>query len=148
MLIKKRNQRKATTAVEFAVISLVAFMFLFAIFEYSRFVYVLQVSENAAREGTRYAIVRTGDGTTAQNVKDEVTRYMAGAEGLLDGYQVEVLSLDPSTGDPTGNNWNDAGFGQSIAVRITGTFTPVLPGFIMDNTVPVRITHMMNSEAN
>ena len=149
-LRSRREPRGGTTLVEFAFAAAALVMVVFGIFEYSRFVFLLQVAENAAREGARYAVVHTGDGTTKQQVIDEVTRRMAGRQGDLVGYDVEVLNVNPDTGAQiSGTQWNDAAFGNSISVRITGNYKPLLPVLLhMSSTIPVRITSMMASEAN
>ena len=149
-MTRPTTRRRAATLVEFAFVAIIALLFMFGIFEYARFVFLLQVTENAAREGARFAVVRTGDGTTKQDIIDEVTRRMAGRNKDLDGYNVEVFNVDPSNGTQvTGTQWTDASFGNSILLRITGDYHPVLPTFLrMPDPIPVRVTAMMNSEAN
>ena len=142
--------RSGATMVEFAFVGSLALLVLFGIFEYARYVAVLQVTHNAAREGARFAIVHTGDGTTEQDVIDEVNRRMGSRQKELDGYQVEILAVDPNTGNQKpGSQWNDAAFGEAIAVRITGQYKPLLPEFLFTaEIIDIDISHMMNSEAN
>jgi hypothetical protein len=132
---------------------------------------VLHVANNAARNGARYAVAHTGDGTTKQQVLDYVTSSMAGIDANIQGYSVDVFTVDPtgiyntSTNTynypPTlqpkpGSNWNDAQYGNPLAVQITGTYQPIISAvpFMTQFNIPVlsptplTVTAMMNSEAN
>lgn len=53
----RRTRRRGMTVVESALVLSVFLMLLFGMFEYCRFLMVLHVSNNAAREGARYAVV-------------------------------------------------------------------------------------------
>ena len=147
---QRRQSRRAATIVETAFVISIALLFLFGIFEYCRFVFLLQVCENAAREGARYAVARTADGTTATDVQNYVTDRMAGRQNDLSGYAVTVQNVDPTTGNAiASSNWNDAPFGGAIMVRVSGTYSPMLPTFLKTQTsIPIRATAMMSSEAN
>jgi hypothetical protein len=134
--------------------------------EYSCYLMVLHTANNAAREGARYAVVHTGDGTTQSQVTAAVTARMAGVDQNIQNYTVTVFTADmteiyntstnsyvyPSSANLTaqsGSNWNDARFGNAIAVQITGSYKPFLPSFIFWNaSLPVQATAVMNSEAN
>ena len=146
-----RPNRPAATLVEAAFVISIMLLFLFGIFEYCRFVFLLQVCENAAREGARYAVARTGDGvTTTTTIQDYVTDRMAGRQSDLSGYAVTVQNVDPATGNAiSGSNWNDAPFGGAIMVRVSGTYSPMMPSFLKTQTsIQIRATSMMSSEAN
>jgi Flp pilus assembly protein TadG len=145
-----RKRRHGAALVEFAFVATVALMVFFGIFEYARFIFLLQVANNAAREGARYAVVHTGDGTTQQQIIDEVTSRMVGRDKELAGYTVEVFNVNPSTGATASNpDWSQSGFGEAIAVRISGNYSPILPQLLLtSSTVPVRVQAMMASEAN
>lgn len=145
------GRRRGAALVEAAFVLPMLLLLLFGTFEYCRFIFLLQVAENAAREGARFAVARTADGTTLDDVKNYVTSRMAGREGELGaGYQIEVYNVYPSTGVPVPNTaWNDAPFGGAILVRVSGTYRPLLPSFLSTATsVNVRATAMMTSEAN
>lgn len=145
-----RKRRRGASIVEAALVISIALLFMFGIFEYCRFIFLLQVSENAAREGARFAIARTADGTTLADVQNYVTSKMAGRNTDLSGYAVVVENVDPNTGVPiVGANWNDAPFGGAIRVRVTGTYNPMLPTMLKTQTsIQIRATSMMSSEAN
>jgi TadE-like protein len=169
------KRRGGATSVEFAVVSFLLFLLLFGIFEYARFLFVQHVTANAARDAARFAAVRTGGGTmpgepaavTADDVK-EVARSglfngqpygtgMCGMESQLTGFTVDVFAVpdadlyaSPPNLDPAGKPaWNAAAFQQKIAVRVSGTYNPVLPGLLgLGTDVPVRVTVLVSSEAN
>lgn len=53
----RRGRSRGQTLVEFALIAPLFFLLLFSIIEFGRAVYYIQMLNNAAREGARYAIV-------------------------------------------------------------------------------------------
>jgi Flp pilus assembly protein TadG len=161
---KTRLQRHGVTIVEMALVISMAALVLFGILEYGRYLMVLHTANNAAREGARYAVAHTGDGTTQTQVVAVVNGKMAGVDAQIQNYNVNVFTADPtgiynnSTGaaiyPPTiqplaGSSWNSAAFGSPIVVQITGTYQPILPSFLFLNAnLSIQATAMMNSEAN
>jgi Flp pilus assembly protein TadG len=150
-MIKRTSKRRGATIVEAAMVISIALLLLFGIFEYCRFVFLIQVCENAAREGARFAVAHTGDGTTMADVQSQVLTKMAGREYELGStYEVTVQNVDPNTGAVIPEAaWNDAPFGGAIMVRITGNYQPMLPSFLkLPTSIPIQVTAMMTSEAN
>jgi Flp pilus assembly protein TadG len=161
---RTRARRRGATIAEMAFVLSIALLFLFGILEYGRYLMVLHTTNNAAREGARYAVVHTGDGTTLSQVVAVVKDKMAGVDSQISGYTANVFSADPSgiydntkgtaIYPPTiqtlsGSSWNSATYGSPIVVQITGTYQPILPSFLfMGATLPIQVTAMMNSEAN
>lgn len=142
-----RKQRTATTIVEFAFVSILLFMLLFGVVEYGRFIMDLQLLNNAAREGARAAVVGQSSQTTAQ-IQSVVTTYLAGQNAHIQGLNIQVYQIDPSTGSNLGV-WTGASFGQAIAVQINGNFNPLLPKFLfLGNTIPLQVRAVMYSEAD
>jgi Flp pilus assembly protein TadG len=143
-------RRRAAAAVEAGIVLSILFLLFIGIFEYLRFVFLVQIAENAAREGARFAVARTGDGTTEQAIKDEVTARMFGRQHELQGYQVEVLNVNPATGVAIPNSqWSDAPFGGAIMVRVSGVYSPMAASLLrMPSAFTLRATAMMSSEAN
>jgi Flp pilus assembly protein TadG len=146
-------RRRGATAVETAAVISIALLFIFGIIEYARLIYFFHVADNAAREGARYAVVHTGDGTTTAQVKAVVTAAMAGQDGSLNPgtYSVNVFSANPATGQPVANSsWTDAPFAGSVGVEVTGTYKFILPTFLRFSgpTLPVKVRSLMMSEAN
>jgi Flp pilus assembly protein TadG len=172
---RTRQRRHGATTVEFAAVSILLFMMLFGIFEYARFLFVYQLTTNAARDAARFAVVHTGGGTMAGEPATvatadvvEVWRSgmfnskaygtgMCGMENQITSYTVDVFAVPdaslfatPPDLSPTGKPaWNTATFHQQIAVRVTGTYMPVVPNLIgMNSSVPFTVIVLMGSEAN
>ncbi len=142
-----RRQRPGAYAVEFAVVAVILFLFIFGIIEYSRLIMIRQVMDNAVREGARYSVVHTYDKTTA-DVENQVRYYLAGQDAQLKNVNIEVYWCDPTTGANLGD-WADAQFGQAIAVEIKADFRPILPSFLgMPDPLPLTARSIMFSEAN
>ena len=175
MRIRKPGRRRGMTIVECCLVLSIFLMLLFGIFEYCRFIMVMHITNNAARDGARYAAVNvsTSDPTTK---KAEIIQYtkdrMAGVTMNITNLQVAVYPVDsiglalappvlrykpvdplspiyPDPFNPGGSalSWNQAAFTERIAVTIQGTYTPVLPSlFFMSSTVPIYVTALTESE--
>jgi Flp pilus assembly protein TadG len=140
--LRARRRRKGTTMVEFVVIAIVFFLFLFGVLEYGRFVMVVQLMNNAAREGARAAVVGQSTMTTAQ-VQSLVTGYLEGQNVQLQNLNIQVYEIDPATGNNIGS-WSNASFGQAIAVQVNGTYDPLLPSFLfMGNSLSLQARSVM-----
>jgi Flp pilus assembly protein TadG len=147
------TRRRGATAVETAAVISLALLFIFGIIEYARLLYFFQVADNAAREGARYAIVHTGDGTTTAQVQAAVKAAMAGQEVALTpgSFVVNVYNADPNTGAAIPNtSWTEAPFAGAVAVEVNGTYSLVLPTFLRFSgpTVAIKVRSLMMSEAN
>jgi Flp pilus assembly protein TadG len=126
-LLRTSLRRRGQAIAEFAIVAPIFFLILFAIIDFGRYVYYVQVLNNAAREGTRYAIVHGADGIpktgpphdpTGSLVIDVVRSYATGVIGLEDA---SVLDIDP-TWDPENNNR-----GTKVTVEVTYAFRSVIP---------------------
>jgi hypothetical protein len=170
------RRRGGATMVETAVVISIFLLFIFGIFEYCRFLFMLQLTTNAAREGARYATVNvdkpsnfkdtaytitytTPTGTETRTylpIRQYVDERMGTGKKQLLNYAVDIFPCDsaqlaqaPPVIAPkaTAVAWNDATFGERIAVRITGDFKPLLPNFLrMSSTIPINVTVTMGSE--
>ncbi|HET9457880.1 MAG TPA: TadE/TadG family type IV pilus assembly protein [Candidatus Limnocylindrales bacterium] len=112
---------------EFVIVAPIFFLLLFAIIDFGRYVYYVQILNNAAREGARYAIVHGADGIpktgpphdpSGAAVIDVVRNYAIGVIGLEDA---TVLTIVP-TWDPDNNNR-----GTKVTVEVTYDFHSVIP---------------------
>jgi Flp pilus assembly protein TadG len=161
--------------VESALVLSVFLMLIFGIFEYCRYIMVLHVANNAARDGARYAAVNvncpsnqtaTMQAAIVQYTKDraagilrsvpdmKVAVYPCDSAGLA--LSPPILRSKSSTGgapypDPFGASpyspWNNAAFTERIAVTIKGTYTPVLPSFLfMSTSINIYVTAITESE--
>ena len=148
-----RPRRRGAATVEAALVLPIVIMFLFGILEYGRYVMMLQILTNAAREGARYAVEHTNpvtiNGVTYGNATSDVTNTVSKA---LAGQQLSAQTVQVYTSDTLGNNlgtWTGTTTGQSICVRITGNY-PVIMGKIlyMPTSIPVVAQCVMRSESN
>lgn len=108
---RRRRQSKAcrrgTTTVEFAMIALPLFMFVFGSIEFGRALMSVQSLEEAARAGCRIAIL---GGTSPQDVENNVAQILSPA-GISD-YTVAIV---PSPLDAI-PRWDP------VSVRVTASF--------------------------
>jgi Flp pilus assembly protein TadG len=144
---RRRRLRSGATLVETALVLSLLLLFLFGIFEYSRYLLVNQMLANAARDGARYASTNvdksntflTTDEAGKTCIRDYVISECKGADKWVENFQVSVWPCDSSstagiyadpplvTPKPGWTQWNDASFTDRLAVRITCTYRPVLP---------------------
>ncbi len=151
-----RDPRRGASLVEFTLVALVFFMFLFGILEYVRFIFFQNLLNNAAREGARFAVVSTTDSTvnpvTTVQVQNYVDSYLynMGANNYLTYSPTSNISLfriDPVNGQVS--DWGNATAGQLIGVTISGTYTPNSPLLLfLPSSMTVQATVTMSSEAN
>jgi Flp pilus assembly protein TadG len=110
---KARSSRRGATAVETALVLMIFMMFVFGIFEWARYLFMFQLTQNAARDGARFAAVRvnqsdlvtvTSTDTTTfpgrtcfeiQGFTDAVTARMGGMHTTLNNFKVRVYPCDP-----------------------------------------------------
>jgi Flp pilus assembly protein TadG len=156
-----RLRRRGVTIVESTLVLFVFLLLLFGIFEYCRFLMVLHVTNNAARDGARYAAVRVNcDANLVTTVRQEIIDYttarMGGSQKNIDGYEVAVYAVDqvgldqtpplirgkpkspggpyPNVFNPADTNgvpWNTVAFTERVAVTIRGTYRPLMPTFLL-----------------
>jgi Flp pilus assembly protein TadG len=141
---QKQPGRRGTVMVETALVLSMCLLLFFAIFEFGRFFMIWELMNNAAREGTRQAAVNTGSLATS-DIQQTVTNYLAGQQ--LNNLNIQVYEAD-ATGNSIGN-WNDAAFGEGIAVQIDGDYVPLLPASgILPKTIHISVKSLTQSEAN
>jgi len=176
MIVRVRppRVRRGATIVEAALVLSIFFMFLFGILEYARFVFALQVSTNASRDGARYAVVNVREATdfdvNGGSGKPSVVNFVKGKMGGVDHMfaggtcQVECFPcntaqlyanppvITPKTGWSTNPltrtvHWNNATFTERIGVRVQGNYSPILPNFLfMGGITQINIVSVMGSE--
>jgi Flp pilus assembly protein TadG len=147
---QRSSRRKGATTVETAFVLIACLLFMFGIYEYGRFLMTLNVMEQAARAGVRYAVVNQTTLTTA-DIQSTVDQSLGGIGNQLQGYipsaNISVWHAD-SSGNNIGTDWNNAKFGEGVGITISGTYQP-FPSFLL--TAPsftISTTAVMNSEAN
>jgi hypothetical protein len=106
-LTRRRTARRGITVVECTLVMSVFLLLLFGMFEYCRFLLVLHVTNNAARDGARYAAVNVdkpdnfptvnytdGTGKVYPSIQEYTRRRMGGTEKQLVGFRVAVYTVD------------------------------------------------------
>jgi Flp pilus assembly protein TadG len=150
---RRASRRDGSTIVQAAIVLPVVMMFLFGILEYSRYVMLLQIMTNAAREGCRYAVMHTDPveinsvtyGSATSNVTTIITNMLGGQ--TLSSQSISIYASD-ALGNNTGT-WENASAGTWITVKITGNFVSILPKFLgMSSTIPITAESVMRSEGN
>ena len=140
-------RRRGSVAVETGIVLPLFLLMVLGTFEYSRFIMLRNLADNAVREGARAAVVHSYDYTTAQ-IQSVVTSRLAGQDGQVSNLSIQVFKADPTTGANL-DAWTNARFGDWIMVKATGTYTPALPSLLrMGNTMTVNGQSMMRCEAN
>jgi Flp pilus assembly protein TadG len=99
-------RRRGMTMVESVLVLSVFLLMLFGIFEYCRFLLVLHVTNNAVRDGARYAAVRVNtDSALVSSVQQDILNYttlrMGHTQNNIQGYQVAVYAVDQAGLDQT-----------------------------------------------
>ncbi|MFO0961089.1 MAG: TadE/TadG family type IV pilus assembly protein [Isosphaeraceae bacterium] len=147
MWVGKRGgeRRRASATLEMAFILMPLMMTFMGVIEYSRYLFVRGLADNACREGARFAIVHATDRTTA-DVQAQVTSKLAGQSSAFSGLVINVYKIDPATGTNQGA-WTNARFGDGIAVQIVGNYVPMIP-LVNKNSVTISTTAVMLCEAN
>jgi Flp pilus assembly protein TadG len=164
MVLSRNSQRLGGSVVDFALVLPIYLMIIFGILEYARYLFAMDVFNNAAREGARYAVTNCNNGVTLTDVQNYVNNtYMAGVGSQLQNYVPtganNVASIRCYRCDQTGaplsswlatNDWTNAAYGTPIAVEITGQFKPLVPVVLLliPGTLNVSAKCIMYSEAN
>jgi Flp pilus assembly protein TadG len=167
----RQARRPAAVTIEFPIVFFVLVLFMFAIFEYGHFIMLRHLVNNAVRAGARQAAVdcsfsQVGNsnppkfqadnpGLQTQDIQNTVFAQLASqtlnnASGKpLQASDVQVFLVD-ANGNPIANSvFNQAQFGQGVAVQLDVRYQPILPGFgfLVDST-PINVICIMRSEAN
>lgn len=108
-LQKTRRQRRGAAVVEAALSLTVFSLLLFGIFEYCRYLFVLHITDHAAREAVRYASVNVGtkpsnfdvtnytdaSGKLFLSIHNYARNRLGGADKQIIGYVCNVYPVDP-----------------------------------------------------
>jgi Flp pilus assembly protein TadG len=109
-----RKPIKGQSLVEFALIFPIFFFLVTGLFDLGRAVFAYATMNNAAREGTRYAIVRLKT-TPDEAIQDNVRTYFYNVQDFLDNTVIDINRV--------GDEDN-----PKINIHITYTFAPITPG--------------------
>ena len=122
------RKKRGSSLVEFALVSFVLMVAVFAVFEFSRMIIVYTNVANAARIGVRYAIVhggtRTGtgvDGPSGPGSTTNVVNVVKNYADLLNKSQLSVTVAYP-------DGFNTPGFRVRVTVSYNyDPFSTMLP---------------------
>jgi Flp pilus assembly protein TadG len=141
------NRRFGSALVETAAVAGVFMLILLGVMEYCRFLFFMQLSENAAREGTRYAVVNTNDSNLTADTQAVVNKYMNNMGNNMKNFAILVYQAD-SSGSNVGSP-QSTGFGNNICVQVDYDYSTLTPSFMfLNKTIHVTLKTYMCSEAN
>jgi Flp pilus assembly protein TadG len=152
---RRRRRGSGQTLTEFALILPLLILFLVAIFDVGRIVFVYNSVTNGAREGARLAIVNQ----FAASVKQRAIDQVAIAEVAAPNVVVKFYQPQPNTADPTqnatcGNNgvWTPtrpiaAGCVAVVTFETTITpITPIIKNILFSNGVTLKARSVLPVE--
>jgi len=116
-----RHSNRGAVLLEFAAVFTVLFMFLFAIMDLSRALYAYQWVADAAREGTRYAMVR---GATC---KSWPSACPASASDIQSYIKSVPAGINPQAVTVTTTWTPDNQPGSLVQVQVQYSFQPIFP---------------------
>ena len=154
MILRTPPRRRGATLVETAMVISLLLLCMMGVFEYGRFIMVLQVVENATREGSRMGIAHTNDKVTSDIVA-RITDKLAGVDYQLTNLNISVggqILRPVLPGDVAGaalTDWTQASTTDGIVVVVTANYAPILPTFLgMNSVIQIRSQSIMYSEGN
>ena len=155
-LQRDRSARRGATTVELALVLGLCFTFFMGIFEYGRLMMVRNILDNAGprrseagggRHRFRAGVTGTnGDGTLTQA---EILAHI----NLMLAQQAptavsQVYATDSNGNQINGVAWNSGVFATGIGVKISYTYTPMVPTFGVLPSMTITSKAVMQSEAN
>ncbi|MHB8892689.1 MAG: TadE/TadG family type IV pilus assembly protein [Candidatus Limnocylindrales bacterium] len=141
-----RHPSRGQALVEFAIVAPLFFLLLFTLIEFGRAVYYIQILNNAAREGARYAIVHGADAGCPSgpwppaygiNPCDPIGLHV---EGAVKDYAIGIIDAVPADFVVTRSWCKNAGKepcsqpensrGSTVSVSVQYTFRPWLAAIV------------------
>ena len=104
-----RRRRRGQALAEFALVAPLFFVVLFGIIEFGRYLYYVQILNNGAREGARYAIVHGAEAVSSTGPPDDPSgaavkaRVRAFLFGVVDGGDLTITPTWPDGTNARGN---------------------------------------------
>jgi Flp pilus assembly protein TadG len=140
----RRRRRQGVAAVETALVVLLTTTIVFGVFEYGRMLMDLNLLDNAAREGCRYALANNTSLTISTDVQGIVTGYMAGETASFTNFTVTVSG----TKNGVASTVNNLSPGDMITVTVTGTykFLNIVPLITMPTSLTLTSSVTMGCE--
>jgi hypothetical protein len=117
-LAKRLRNHRGQALVEFALVALLLVMLLVGIVDVSRLILTYTTIANAARAGTRYAIVHGSDNSSPCNVTTYIKGYLSAASMNIAHPPLTIAA--PACGSAAGT---------IITTTVTYTYTPLITYF-------------------
>lgn len=145
-----RYRERGASMVEFAIAATALLLMMFGILEFGRVMYTYHTVSNAARLGSRWAIVR-GSGCAVLDhcnaTSADIQTWVQSQVPMVDSNTLSVSatwststdpSVDCSASDPTGNN----GMGHLVCVTVSYPFNFAVP-FVSQTPLTLTSTSKM-----
>jgi Flp pilus assembly protein TadG len=146
-----KHSQRGTSMAEFAVAASALLLFLFGIIEFARVLDMYHTVSNAARIGSRWAIVRGADCNTLSPsaaldhcpaAASDIQSYVQSVVPIVDSGSLQVTTQWSSTAGPSaacdGDNTNgNNGKGHVVCVTVSYPFNFAIP-FV--STTPLTLT--------
>jgi Flp pilus assembly protein TadG len=138
---RRTDRRRGQALAEFALVAPIFFLMLFALIDFGRYVYYVQILNNGAREGARYAIVHGSNGIpssgppesgtsssdpSGDNVRAAVRNYLVGVIGQSSGALTIGVCWQPQNG-VGGPCSGDNRRGTPVEVTVAYQFRSAIP---------------------
>jgi Flp pilus assembly protein TadG len=114
-----RDRERGQSLVETSLMIIVILTIVFSIFEMCELMYTYTVLADAANEGVRYAVVRTGVVADDPNVKDHVSKFAKLSMHNVSAMTVNVLLPDGTAVAP-----------HRVQVTVSYTYIPYIHSFM------------------
>lgn len=120
-MYQRGDRRRGQSMVEFSLVFVAFLTLMVGLFELGRAVWIYETVAHAARQGSRYAMVR-GNGGAPDN-SALIASVKAQAVGLVSGN----ITVTPT--------WEGGGLvGTFVRVRVSYPFVPVVGGILLGGT--------------
>jgi Flp pilus assembly protein TadG len=126
---------RGSALVEFAIASTVALTMIFGIIDFGRALYTYHLVADAARAGSRYAMVRGSTCAVAgcPVTSSQVQTYVRGLAPGIDASSLTVAAAWPGGATCLGASTQNPGCPVTVTVTYPFKFmVPLLPGFTMN----------------
>jgi Flp pilus assembly protein TadG len=124
--VRIHQHSRGQALLEFAIVAPIFFLLVFAMIDFGRYVYYVQILNNAAREGARYAIVHGSNSfqPAGPNPNDPaVDSVVRGfAVGVTGNGALTITSVWGSPPNPPTNNR-----GSTVDVKVSYAFHSIIP---------------------
>jgi len=132
---RPRAGERGNTLAEFAVVLTGAMLLLFGVIDFSRAAYTYHLLSNAARLGTRYAIVR-GSACTFSGCPASASDIQTYVRGLAGELNTSSITVDTTWATSTGCSGSPyQGPGCQVTVQVSYPLhlmvVPLMPAFTM-----------------